>query len=383
MECTIYLADACNLCCTYCYEGKKKNLSYMTLDTFEEILDFIMLNKREEDDVVYMTFLGGEPLLNRELLFNAIEMIDTEFKNKIKFRYSITTNATLLDDESIEFLINNNFNLSISVDGDEETHNLNRRSTNGANLYPLVTNNIKKLLDKSAIFNIRMTITANNVHKFFHNIKYFYEMGIDQIYIGCDFFAEWDENTLKVFDTQLDLIDDFYIQYIEPCDKKIVNIYDHMFSTFIVDRKSRYCSAGTKEHYTITSTGEIYPCGYVANIEKGKWSLGNINNSENFNNFFERAKNSVIKKSKCTDCDIRFACNAAKCGFKNYLSTGFLNKPSDVMCKMEKILYKHEYLVISKLYKMRSKRLINNIKLAEKYGLQLSKVIIEIMGEEN
>lgn len=50
---------------------------------------------------------------------------------------------------------------------------------------------------------------------------------------------------------------------------------------------------------------------------------------------------------------------------------------------MEKILYKHEYLVISKLYKMRSKRLINNIKLAEKYGLQLSKVIIEIMGEEN
>jgi len=82
----------------------------MTLDTFEKILDFIMLNKREEDDVVYMTFLGGEPLLNRELLFNAIEMIDTEFKNKIKFRYSITTNATLLDDESIEFLINNNFN---------------------------------------------------------------------------------------------------------------------------------------------------------------------------------------------------------------------------------------------------------------------------------
>ena len=108
-----------------------------------------------------------------------------------------------------------------------------------------------------------------------------------------------------------------------------------------------------------------------------------IKTSTQINNFFERAKNSVIKKSKCTDCDIRFACNAAKCGFKNYLSTGFLNKPSDVICKMEKILYKHEYLVISKLYKMRSKRLINNIKLAEKYGLQLSKIIIEIMGEEN
>lgn len=380
MECSIYLADSCNMECTYCYEGNSKNPRMMDEKTLEKSLEFIVNNRSSQDEVLYIVFLGGEPLLNKERLFDAISIIQQKYQMISKyFDFSITTNGTLLDDNVIDFLVKNKFNLSISIDGDEETQSINRKSKGERNFYPIIYNNLLKLVNMRIQFNVRMTITANNVQNFYKNIKYFYEMGVERIYVGFDSFGNWTDKSLFIFDEELDKIDKYYLEEIAVTKKKILNFYDFKFSTFIAKRIPCYCSAGTSGHFIITSSGEVFPCGYVANSENNKWSLGNVSTGVDFSKFINVAKDNVLNLSKCKDCNIQFACKGTKCGFQNYKETGYLNEPSNVICRMERILFKHQLSVIKEMYKKSSDRLIENINSAFKYNVELSDIMRDLL----
>lgn len=380
MECIIYLADGCNLECTYCYEGDSKNTRIMNKETLVKALKFIANNRKTEDEIVYLLFLGGEPLLNKKILYEAINIINTKYKEISKyFKFSITTNATLLDQNTIEFLIKNKFNISISVDGDEETQNINRKSKNGKNLYPIVYKNLLDLIDLKTDFNVRMTITANNVCYFFKNIMFFSEMGVNRIYAGFDSFADWTDKTLNKFDDELGMIDKYYLTEIEPDNSKILNLYDFKLSTFIAKRNPQYCSAGARQHFTITSSGEVFPCGYVANVEQNKWLLGNVTEGVDFSKFIPLVKDNLHKLSKCKDCSIQFACKGAKCGFQNYIETGYLNKPSNAVCRLERILFKHQLYVFNEMFKKSSDRIMKNISLAVENDIELSDIMKNLL----
>ena len=161
MECTIYLTDDCNMKCNYCYEGNEKNKSVLSEDRLKTVLQYIIDNN-PVNDPIDLVFLGGEPLLNPKMMVKAIEIINTKYADcKDLFHYSITTNGTLLTRDIIDFLIENSFQISISVDGDEETHNLNRKSKNGKSVFPIVMKNIKYLIEKDVDFSVRMTVTKN------------------------------------------------------------------------------------------------------------------------------------------------------------------------------------------------------------------------------
>ena len=85
MECSIYLADSCNMECTYCYEGNSKNPRMMDEKTLEKSLEFIVNNRSSQDEVLYIVFLGGEPLLNKERLFDAISIIQQKYQMISKY----------------------------------------------------------------------------------------------------------------------------------------------------------------------------------------------------------------------------------------------------------------------------------------------------------
>ncbi len=380
MESILYLTDGCNMECSYCYEGNTKKPKFMNMETLKNALGFIVSNRKSDDETVSLVFLGGEPLLNKEILVRAMDLIDENYERiKKYFQYSITTNATMLDDEILNLFLKYNFTISVSVDGDEETHNINRKSKDGSNIYPVVYRNLLKMLQKKMVFNVRMTVTSNNVHFFMHNIKYFTEMGISRIYAAFDSFSEWDDKSLSVLDEQLGLIDEYYLNEIEPKRNYILNFYDLKFPTFIAKREAKYCSAGSRSHITITSQGEVYPCGYVANREDQKWILGNLKEGVDFTKFFPLVKENLSEISKCKDCEIQFTCKGAKCSFQNYMETGFLNRPLDTICRMERILYKHDCYVIRELYKKSSPRLLENIELAKNYNIEFSNIMLGIM----
>ena len=128
MECTLQLTDCCNFKCNYCYQrNDKKSISFNS-NVLQNSLEFIVSNNMEGSKV-YLTFLGGEPLLKKDLIYETLETIESKYsKYSDLFKYNITTNCSLLDDVLITLFKNNNFYIRASIDGDKATHNLNRKS---------------------------------------------------------------------------------------------------------------------------------------------------------------------------------------------------------------------------------------------------------------
>lgn len=160
-------------------------------------------------------------MLNKKMLYKAIDIINKEYAAfQSLFHYKITTNGILLDKKTVDFLVKNNFDISISIDGNQETHNLNRTSVDGKDYYQQIISNMKYMVDNEIDFFVRMTLTANNVHLLLANVKFFYEMGVQNVHVGIDYLCKWDAETLAIFDEQMEKLDAYYLNDI--CHKKRV-----------------------------------------------------------------------------------------------------------------------------------------------------------------
>uniref|UniRef100_UPI0040576856 radical SAM protein n=1 Tax=Agathobacter sp. TaxID=2021311 RepID=UPI0040576856 len=377
MECTLYLTDDCNLKCSYCYEGNKKSKSYMTEATLQKVLDFIAENNFPNDPI-NLLLLGGEPLLNKKALFKTIDIINEKYPEiKHLFRFQMTTNGILLDDSVIDFVEKNQVELSVSIDGDKETHNLNRKSVNGKDVYDIIFQNMQKLIKRGIRFAIRMTVTTNNVHLFYHNVQYFYELGIRKINVGIDELGEWDENSLQILEEQLELLDEFYLEYFADDENAVFNLHDYKLSTFVFKRKALYCSAGSKGHLVINSKGEFYPCGYVANDPL--WKQGSVDTAFDRTKFFNIVRSHTKKESSCKNCNIAFTCCGAKCGFLNFSRTGFLNMNHEMTCRIQRILYNHNVKVFEELYRNYNKKITELLQMALNEQIPIGEPMLQII----
>ena len=202
-------------------------------------------------------------------------------------------------------------------------------------------------------------------------------MGIKKINIGIDNVGDWSKEDLTVLGEQYSLIDEFYLEEIVDSDEGIINLYDFKFSTFVAKTTPAYCSGGSKGHLVINSNGELYPCGYVVNDER--WNIGSVDTDLDRKKFFDSIRSSVVKKSRCHECDLAFTCSGAKCGFYNYMKTGKLNVNHDLTCKLERMLYNHNLYVIGELYRKEHRRLFRYLQIAAAQGIELSPIMLDII----
>lgn len=97
MECTLYLTENCNLKCSYCYEGDDKRKKMLSKQNLEKALSFIVHNN-PKTEIINLTFLGGEPLLNKKSIYECMDIIEHKYpESKSLFEFHITTNGILLD----------------------------------------------------------------------------------------------------------------------------------------------------------------------------------------------------------------------------------------------------------------------------------------------
>lgn len=379
MECTLNLADNCNLQCTYCYEGNDKRTAMLSEKVMREAIDFMVRNN-PENEKIHLSLLGGEPLLNKKVFLRLFDYLEDKHSgNKQLFEFEMTTNGILLDDSVIEIVKSNNFKLFVSIDGDQETHELNRMSRDKRNYYETILCNIRKLIEQKVTFGVRMTVTCNNVNAFHRNVLYFHNMGVKRIHAAYDDFGAWTPETLGHLDEQMELLDDFYLNSVVNSPDCLFNLHDLKLTTFFAHSKPLFCSAGSIGHFTVNSSGEIFPCGYVLNDTK--WSIGNFQEGLDRTKLIRCMKASVKPSDKCKDCEITFTCSGQKCGFQNYRLTGSLNIPSDITCELEKILYRHNYQVIKKMYERKIPRLMRYFKIAEANKIKISKTMESIIQE--
>ena len=377
MECTLYLADDCNLKCSYCYEGHDKLHNRISKETLEKAIDFMV--RVNEDEEIDLNFLGGEPMLNKEMMYYAVKYIKEQ--HNIKFNYTITTNGTCCEREDIDFMFQNNFEISFSVDGKRETHNMNRCAKNSqveSKLYDKIMSNLNYMIKRKISVTVRMTVTCNIVKHFYENILYFLDMGIRRFDIAFNEFEEWSAYSLQVLEHEMQKIDVLYLS--NPAKIESLNFYDSKITFFIANRKIQYCCAGRKSHFVISSEGCFYPCNYVCNRES--WKMGSLDTIFNEKVCFNHIKKHIVAHSKCKNCEIRYACIGARCGFKNYCLTNEFNTPNDNLCNLEKILYKHNDLVFREMFRRRDKRVMKFYEIAVNEGYQLTNWMKEVVESE-
>lgn len=165
---TLETTEQCNLRCSYCTfdeaypDERNHGTSVMSLETAKNaILEF---SKRTPDSDVYIVFYGGEPLLRYKFIIESCNYARSIFGRRVKF--SFTTNGTLLTDEKIKFIIKENFLVTISLDGDQKTHDKFRFTIKNKGTYDIIKNNLQKLKEENPDFYASNIIFNSVVHSF-------------------------------------------------------------------------------------------------------------------------------------------------------------------------------------------------------------------------
>ncbi|WP_343210152.1 Cys-rich peptide radical SAM maturase CcpM [Anaerolentibacter hominis] len=163
----LQVTQQCNLRCAYCvysglYDNRTHSNKEMTFETAKKAIDFFLARTREMNHV-NISFYGGEPLLEFDLIKKCVAYVNSIVEGK-EVRFGTTTNGTLLKDEVVDFLYNNDFHFSISLDGSKKEHDASRKFPSGAGSFDLVMKNVKRIKERYpeyAANNISFMTTIN------------------------------------------------------------------------------------------------------------------------------------------------------------------------------------------------------------------------------
>lgn len=320
MNFTVWVTGRCNMQCRYCYVENMKNESPFDYRKIDDLVEFIYDRSKLKDEKVRISFMGGEPLLEADLIELIIQKLNKRSPQIPE--YSLTTNGLLVGDY-LDFIKRNKIQLSLSLDGCEKAHDINRIDKSEKGTYKRVVKAYREICEYG-IFPLRIRGTFNA-----ETSKYLKESVNDFLSIDGDmrailvpdvFDRNWNEENLSELNNT-----------IAELKRKGLNNISILGE---VNTTSCACGGGLSS-YHIYMDGRIFPCSYVVNDDS--FCIGNIKdglNNEKINMFIE----FYVKELKeCLGCDYEKYCRSFKCKYLNYAIMHDLEKASPVVCAMENI----------------------------------------------
>lgn len=351
MNYIIHLTQRCNLKCKYCYESK--NHKEISFDNIQKLIDNEIKEKRE---YVVLTFYGGEPLLRKDLIYNTIDYVKSQ-KTKTKFYFGITTNGTLIDEQFIKCIEDNNFcNIAYSFDGLAKTQNLNRVTINGEGTFDIVESNAKKILKSHKNIVAMVVVTKNNINMLEENVNYLITLGFKKINLLFDYLQDWQEDDLKVIKDQYGKVAQIYYNEILKEEDVDISVFDEKILSHVKEgyNCNEECKLGIKS-LNVGVDGNFYPCMQFVGDEK--YIIGNCENGIDFLARKNLINRSGIENEICKECSVNKRCKHT-CACKNYLITKDINGLSPIVCEFERIIIELSDKMAENLYKANSKLFI-------------------------
>jgi uncharacterized protein len=337
----LHVAHDCNLRCKYCFasqgdfEGQRL---MMDLETGKKAFDFIVANSGNRRNLE-VDFFGGEPLMNFEVCKQLVDYgRSLEEKHNKHFRFTMTTNGVLLDDETIDYLNEHMDNIVLSLDGRKNVNDNMRPTTNGKGSYDVIVPNLKKMVEKrkDKQYYIRGTFTAENLD-FSEDVIHFADLGFRQT--SVEPVVTEPEHPYALKEEHMEKINEEYEKLAEEYIKRHKEGNPFGFFHFEVDltqgpcvvKRLRGCGAGA-EYVSITPEGDIYPCHQFVGNEKFK--MGSVHGGEVNTEMATEFKNAnVLSKDKCQTCWGKFYCSGG-CHANAYNFNNDINIPFEEGCKM-------------------------------------------------
>ena len=337
----LHISHDCNLRCKYCFAstgdfGKGRKL--MPFEVGKAAIDFL-LEKSVGRENLEVDFFGGEPLMNFDVVKQIVEYARSKEEEYHKnFRFTITTNGMLLDDDTIDYINKEMYNVVLSIDGRKEVNDRMRVRVDGSGCYDRILPKFKKLVDGRGDkeYYVRGTYTKYNLD-FSEDVMHLYEAGFDEI--SVEPVIESPEEAYAITEEDLDQI---YAEYDKLVDRigairkngKHINFFHFMIDLDqgpCVIKRLRGCGSGN-EYVAITPDGDIYPCHQFVGHEE--YCMGNLEQGTfNIDIKKEFAGAHVYSKPTCRDCWAKFYCSGG-CNANNYIYNGDIHDAYELSCKI-------------------------------------------------
>lgn len=339
----LHIAHDCNLACRYCfaeegeYHGRRALMSY---ETGKQALDFLIANSGSRRNLE-VDFFGGEPLMNWDVVKQLVAYGREQEKLHDKhFRFTLTTNGVLLNDEIMEFANKEMDNVVLSIDGRKEVHDRMRPFRKGAGSYDLIVPKFQKFAESrhQDKYYVRGTYTHFNTD-FSKDVLHLADLGFKQISVEPVVAQPTDEYALK--ESDLPVLFDEYDRLAAEMVKRNKAGNGFNFFHFMIDltggpcvaKRLSGCGSGT-EYLAVTPWGDLYPCHQFVGNED--FLLGNVDegitNTEVQNKF---KLCNVYAKESCKDCFARFYCSGG-CAANAFNFTGDINGAYEIGCELQK-----------------------------------------------
>lgn len=339
----LHIAHDCNLACRYCFAGEGEyhgRRALMSYEVGKKALDFLIANSGGRRNLE-VDFFGGEPLMNWQVVKDLVAYGRQQEKlHDKRFRFTVTTNGVLLNDEIQEFINREMDNVVLSLDGRKEVNDRMRPFRNGKGSYGLIVPKFQKLAESRGQerYYVRGTFTRNNLD-FSEDILHFADLGFRQMSVEPVVGDESDPYAIRTED--LPKIMEEYDKLAKVMIEREKEGKGFNFFHFMIDldggpcvaKRLSGCGSGT-EYLAVTPWGDLYPCHQFVGQED--FLMGNVEDGilrpEIADDF--RGCN-VYSKEKCRDCFAKFYCSGG-CMANAYHFHGTIHDTYEIGCEMQR-----------------------------------------------
>lgn len=339
----LHIAHDCNLACRYCfaeegeYHGRRALMSY---EVGKQALDFLIASSGNRRNLE-VDFFGGEPLMNWQVVKDLVKYgREQEKKFDKNFRFTLTTNGVLLNDEVMEFCNREMANVVLSIDGRKEVHDFMRPFRKGKGSYDLIIPKFQKFAESrnQEKYYVRGTFTRHNLD-FAEDVLHLADLGFKQISVEPVVALPEEEYALREED--IPKICAEYDRLAAEMIKRHKEGKAFNFFHFMIDltggpcvyKRLSGCGSGT-EYLAVTPWGDLYPCHQFVGEEN--FLMGNVFDGLKAQELQEEFKGcNVYAKDKCRDCFAKFYCSGG-CAANAYKFHGSINDAYDIGCELQR-----------------------------------------------
>ena len=339
----LHVAHTCNLNCSYCFASQGKyqgDRAIMSFEVGKQAFDFLIANSGTRRNLE-VDFFGGEPLMNWDVVKQLVAYARSiEKEHNKNFRFTLTTNGLLIDDEVIDFLNKEMSNVVLSLDGRREVNDHFRKDYAGKGSYDTIVPKFQKLVEARGGkgYYVRGTFTHHNVD-FTNDLFHMADLGFTELSmepVVCppdDPYALTEEDLPKLFE-QYEILAKEMIK--RKKEGRGFTFYHYMLDLKngpCIYKRITGCGSGT-EYMAVTPWGELFPCHQF--VGDPKYSLGSI---------WDGIKNEAVQdefracnayaREECKECWARMYCSGG-CAANAYHATGSINGIYQYGCELFK-----------------------------------------------
>ena len=325
----LHVAHTCNLNCSYCFASQGKyqgERALMSLEVGKKAIDFLIENSGTRRNLE-VDFFGGEPLMNWQVVKDIVLYARSVEKEKNKnFRFTLTTNGVLIDDEVIEFANKEMSNVVLSLDGRKEIHDLTRVDYAGKGSYDDIVPKLKKLVEARGDKNYYMRGTFTHANPdFTKDVFHIADLGFTQLSmepVVCD-----PQDPMALTKEDLEVVKEHYEILAKEMLKRKKEGREFTFYHYMIDltegpciyKRISGCGSGT-EYMAVTPWGDLYPCHQFVGEEEYK--LGDLWNGVTAEEKREEFKScNAYARKDCENCWAKLYCSGG-CAANAYHASG-------------------------------------------------------------